>query len=104
MKYLISFLGLIIIIGVWSDRNWDDPDAAFNALDARVHPSSINIEWRLEKDINAACERASRDFGNDGFNGQDIQGCAFWWGERCVIITKPQPTMHTLGHEISAHG
>ena len=81
-------------------ESWDDPTKPFDATQPRVFNGSINIEWRLADNVNEACEKASKSFGNNGFAGQKMQGCAFWWGEKCVIITKKKPTMHTVGHEM----
>lgn len=81
-------------------ESWDDPTKPFDATTGRIHNGPISIEWRLADNINKACDTASKQFGNAGFAGQNLQGCAFWWGSTCVIITKKKPTMHTVGHEM----
>lgn len=103
MKTLIASIITLSFVGCTAAQNWeawDDPTKPFDAEKGRIYNGSINIEWRLADDVNKSCEKASRQFGNNGFGGQNMQGCAFWWGEKCVIITKKKPTMHTLGHEI----
>lgn len=80
-------------------ESWDNPTKPFDATKDRI-ADKVEIEWRLADNINAACELASKEFGNNGFGGQKMQGCAFWWGSKCVIITKKKPTMHTVGHEM----
>lgn len=81
-------------------EQWDHPTKSFDAAAPRVHSEEIIIRWRVADNVSAACDQASKDFGNEGFGNQQMQGCAFWWGPTCVIITKKKPTMHTVGHEI----
>jgi hypothetical protein len=103
MKLLIAtVISLSISTGAVAQnwKSWDNPIAPFDATVPRTFTGPISIEWRLADDINKACDSASRRFGNAGFGGQDVQGCAFWWGPTCVIITKKKPTMHTVGHEM----
>jgi hypothetical protein len=81
-------------------RSWDNPIAPFDAASSRVHNGEISIDWRIADNVAETCDRLSKQFGNAGFGGQDIQGCAFWWGPKCIIVTSKKPTMHTVGHEI----
>jgi hypothetical protein len=99
MKTVIALI-LSVAVSISYAYNWDSPTRPFDATTERVHSGPINIEWRLADDVNKACDEFSRQHGNAGFGKQQIQGCAFWWGPTCVIITKKKPTMHTVGHEI----
>ncbi len=88
---------------VWVTRalaSWNDPSVPFDAREKRIYDKPISIEWRLAENINQACEKASKEFGNGGFGGQKMTACAFWWGDRCVIITKKKPNLHDVGHEV----
>ncbi len=87
-----------LVVGAY--ESWDNPTAPFDAQVGRIYDKPIIIEWRLADNIVQACNKASKEFGNSGFGGQQMQACAFWWGDRCVIITKKKPTMHSVGHEI----
>ena len=103
MKSLITSIVALTIASSASAQSWhswDNPVEPFNAAVPRVFDSPIQIEWRIASNINAACEKESRRVGNGGFGGQDMQACSFWYGSKCVIITKKQPTMHTVGHEL----
>jgi hypothetical protein len=99
MKTLIASILALSIVGAHATTGWNDPLKPFDATKSRIHKGPISIEWRLADDINAACDRASKSFGNNGFNHR-IDACAFWWGHKCIIITKKRPTMHDVGHEV----
>lgn len=75
----------------------DDPTAPFDA--SRRSTDKVSVVWRLEKDVQRACEQESRRRGSAGF-GFAVDACSFWYGSECTIITRQQPTMHTLGHEL----
>lgn len=99
----IAVMLVIVITRLEFEENfedWDNPLKPFTAKDERVFDGPIAIEWRTADDVTEACDKASKEFGNNGFAEGQINGCAFHWGEKCVIITKTRPTMHTVGHEI----
>lgn len=88
-------LALLFVSSV-ANANWDDPMRVFDARDNTK--SQVNITWRSVADVQKACEAESRKRGNKGF-GYTVNACTFWEGNNCVIITKYQVNMHTLGHE-----
>lgn len=104
MKTLLTSLICLAVVTNATAQGFvkgDDPLKPFDGTTQRIYEGPISIEWRLAKgNINEACEKASFEFGNKGFKGADMQACAFYWGEKCVIITKEKPTMHSVGHEI----
>lgn len=101
MKSLISSIVALSVASSAFSQSWNDPTIPFDATTSRIHKGPISIEWRIaDGDINAVCEKASKDFGNNGFRGQKLEACAFWWGSKCIIITKKKPTMHDVGHEV----
>jgi hypothetical protein len=99
MKILSAVIFSLLVSNSFA-QNWDNPVQPFDATAPRVHNGPISIEWRVVDNVGKSCDEFSRKHGNAGFANQDIQGCAFWWGPTCVIITKKKPTMHTVGHEI----
>lgn len=101
MKKTLSLLAGILITSVsHSYESWNNPIEPFDATGPRTHNGPISIEWRLSDNIKQDCNKASKSFGNDGFGKKDMDACAFWWGHKCVIITKKKPTMHDVGHEV----
>jgi hypothetical protein len=88
---------LAAAVSTWAQAFNDDPSAPFDAT--RRYADKISVAWRLEKDVQRACEQESRRRGNAGF-GYAVDACSFWFGSECTIITREQPTMHTLGHEL----
>jgi hypothetical protein len=97
---IISMLFLASVSAQSQTHSWNDPRKPFDATTKRVHNGPINIEWRVADNVQLACELASKNFGNDGYKGQKLDACAFWWGAKCVIITSKTPTMGIVGHEI----
>ncbi len=99
MKYFIFSLFFIFSNQAFSS-DWNSPFQPFDATKGRIYKKPISIEWKTADNINKACEEASIKYGNNGFNGDNMDACAFWWGHKCVIITKKQPNMHDVGHEV----
>lgn len=100
MKTLIVTLMLSLVASNVNAYIWDDPNEPFDATKNRIVEGPISIEWRLAKNIKKECDKVSKQLGYGGFGKKDIEACAFWFGKKCLIITKKRPTMHTVGHEI----
>jgi hypothetical protein len=78
----------------------DDPVIPFST--ANMITKQSMIKWTPVDDVKSTCDRESRSRGNSGF-GYTVQACSFWSSSgppTCTIITKRNPTMHTLGHEL----
>jgi hypothetical protein len=75
----------------------DDPATPFDAT--HRFADKVSVAWRLEKDVQRACDQESKRRGSSGF-GYAVDACSFWVGNECTIITRDRPTMHTLGHEL----
>lgn len=101
-KLITALLALAIPVSGFSQdwAEWDNPVKPFDATTKRTFQGKINIDWRLSDNPSSTCDKLSKQFGNAGFAGQELQGCAFWWGETCIIVTAKKPTMHTVGHEV----
>lgn len=75
----------------------DSPTVPFDAT--KNVTETMIITWKPVSNVQAACEAASRANGYTGF-GFAVNACAFWKDNTCTVITKKNPTMHTLGHEV----
>lgn len=98
MKKLITAFAILSLTAAHAAQP-DDPSIPFDAQKGR-YATEMPIEWRLADNVNTACDAESRRVGNGGFKGQNVQACAFWYKNKCTIITKKKPTMHAVGHEI----
>ena len=97
-KALVVALAIQSAVSFGATHNFDDnPSKPFDASsNARTE---MTVKWLAVADVQSACERASRDVGNNGF-GYAVNACSFWKNNTCTIITKDRPSMHTLGHEM----
>jgi hypothetical protein len=80
-------------------NDWDDPYKPFNAR--KNEHKTVSITWLVVDDIRQACHK---EHNRRGFAAMkvypDIDACSFWEDNKCTIITKKNPTMHDVGHEV----
>lgn len=87
---------------------WNDPLKPFDAT-TNIH-DKVEVIWRLSDNVAKDCETEARkrikDFKGYGYKPE---ACAFWSSDKkwvfwttsvCTIITKKNPTMHDIGHEV----
>lgn len=98
MKTLFIFVTAITIFSNAMAKGWDNPTKPFDASKGRF-TNTTTITWILVDNIQEACEKESKKLGNRGFT-QQVTACAFWWNDKCTVITKKNPTMHSVGHEV----
>ena len=75
----------------------DDPRKTYDVTKGTNR--SVQVEWRTVDNPLQVCNRESKNFGNGGF-AYAVQACAFWWDNRCIIITGKKTDHDTIGHEI----
>ena len=78
-----------------------DESATFDAT-KRMTDYAL-IRWRPVKNVNAVCQKQSRERGMGGF-AYKVEACAFWskkpFVNLCTIYTSKRTTMETVGHEV----
>jgi hypothetical protein len=99
MKPLITLIFAAAFATTSVANEWDNPKKPFNAEKNRTS-NTLEIEWRISDNVQQTCNAMSKEYGNGGFNEPKLDACAFWWNDRCIIVTKKRPTMHDVGHEI----
>ena len=77
--------------------SWDDPYKPFNTK-SNSHETMI-ITWKPVANVQAACKAEFKRRNFAAHNGE-MDACSFWEDNKCLIITKRNPTMHDLGHEL----
>ncbi len=103
MRWLLETIFIAYLVFVVGQANAfnNDPNSLFDASHARINKTTIT--WRMEDDIQAACEQESQRRGLGGF-GYGVEACSFWGRtlgiNQCTIITNKQTTMAVVGHEI----
>jgi hypothetical protein len=78
-----------------SDRR--NGDVMFDARSVRAQ--TITVTWKSVPNVQQACEATSKQRGLGGF-GYQVDACAFWHKDHCLIVTGYQTSMHQLGHEL----
>lgn len=82
-------------------QSWDDPYRPFST--GVNFTQSVTVKWQTADNVDLACQqeqykRYGKPFGNSA------NACSFWdktnTGWQCLVITKKNPTMHSLGHEM----
>jgi len=79
-------------------NDWDNPHTPFSTA-SNSHETMI-ITWRTVDNVQESCTREfkRRNFAMS-YSGP-IAACSFWEDNKCVMITKKNPTMHDVGHEM----
>jgi len=60
---------------------------------------TIELTWLVVDNVTAACAAESKKRLGKSF-GYAVEGCSFWDGPKCTIITARKTTVHTIGHEL----
>ncbi len=76
---------------------WNDAYAPFDATKNAY--KTVTLNWLITDDVIKTCSEESKKRGISNF-GYNPTACAFWNGNVCTIITKKNPTMHDVGHEV----
>ena len=95
-KALALLLGTVFSMAQASPVS-DDPRKMYDVTKGTNR--SVQVEWRTVDNPLQVCNRESKNFGNGGF-AYAVQACAFWWDNRCIIITGKKTDHDTIGHEI----
>jgi hypothetical protein len=98
-----KLLALILFLPLTATAQWQFDNSGgriFDMRDNKRKTISITIESVDPKDIKAACNKKSLEFGYGGFNNVVPMACAFWRGKSCHIIMPHKIDMRTVGHEI----
>lgn len=76
----------------------DDPQENFDASSVRYE--TMTVQWKRVSNENLKHE-CSNEYVKRGYEPlqNNVNGCTFWDGTECLIITGTLTTMHTIGHE-----
>ena len=88
---------LLLSASVIHASDWRNPEAPFDA--GKNNAVTKQLSWHISKDIQKTCEQehVKRGFAKPTWR---VDACSFWKGDTCDIFTKPNPTMHDIGHEL----
>jgi hypothetical protein len=94
-----SVLALLLLPLVCMAQDWRDGEAKFSTKNNRKE--TLVVSWMVvpAAQVQATCEAVSMKSGLGGF-GFAVDACSFWHGDKCLIITGKQTTMHEIGHEL----
>jgi hypothetical protein len=74
-----------------------NPEETFDAR--KNEYKTIELTWLVVDNVTAACSAESKKRLGKSF-GYAVDGCSFWEGPKCTIITGRSTTVHTIGHEL----
>ncbi len=97
-----ALVALLIIPFTAYAQQWDFDNSGSRIFDMRKNEQkkiTIIIESVDPKDMQAACNKKSKQLGNGGFN-TPMLACSFWEGKNCHIIMPHKVDMRTVGHEV----
>ena len=101
MGKIYLFMGTLLIplcsFGQWKFNN--DGSRIFDMKKNKEDSVKITIQYVDKKNVKNACDRKSRELGNNGFT-EEPMACTFWWGSKCHIIVARHVDMRTIGHEV----
>jgi hypothetical protein len=76
---------------------YENPHESFPT--SKNFTNKTTVTWESVNNVQAACEKTSRERGFGGFNIA-VEACSFWDSSNCHVITAKSVNFHTLGHEI----
>jgi hypothetical protein len=98
MEKIILVLGLLVSMEVFGGYH-EDPNAPVDMNNNLTNKTFITIQ--TSKNIQADCERESKNRGFGGF-GFPLQACSFWDPKFtvCTIVISETTNHAQLGHEL----
>lgn len=97
MKTKFFICSLICVVNSAFANIDDNP---YSQFDTKNNVTSVStIRWMTVDNVQAACEKESRNRGLGGF-GYTVLACSFFSADQCTIITGKKTSMHQLGHEV----
>jgi hypothetical protein len=92
-----TLLAILLLSASVTHADWRNPEAPFDAT--KNDTVTKQLSWHISKDIQKTCEQehVKRGFAKPTWR---LDACSFWKGNTCDIFTKPNPTMHDIGHEL----
>jgi hypothetical protein len=97
MKTVLVIILMFTTTSVFS-QDWTSAEARFDA--SKVMTEKSVVTWKRVPNVQATCERESKNRGLGGFGNLGVQACSFWDKNTCTIITSTRPNLHDLGHEM----
>lgn len=97
-KTLTLFISLCFATSGFAGVEYDESPTVPFSTSANMH-KTVSVTWLTSPNPQATCNAEAKKRGYKDF-GFSVLGCAFWTGASCTIVTKTNPNMHTLGHEI----
>lgn len=94
MKSVLFFL---LLISQAASAAWDNAEKPFNATKNEF--KSVKLTWVYVEDVQKACKD---EFKKNGLVKLTyaVDACSIWQGNNCLIITKRNPTIGDVGHEV----
>ena len=77
---------------------WDNPTAKFDATKRNFNV--VQVEWRAVDDVRDYCSKLNVSRGYPPITNTNIKACGTQDGNKCLIVTAKQASMHNLGHEL----
>ena len=77
---------------------WDNPTAKFDAT-KRNH-NVVQVEWRAVDNVLEYCNKLNVARGYPPMGNVNLKACGTQDGNKCLIVTPKQASMHNLGHEL----
>lgn len=100
MKKLLALLMLSFSVIAGEEYGTYD-DSPYKKFDARKNNySSMTITWRTSSNVSKECTLLMTITNKQKPKITNFDGCAYWNGDKCIIITDKKTSLHTLGHEI----
>jgi hypothetical protein len=92
-----SLMAILLLSASVTHADWQDPESPFDA--GKNDAVTKQLSWHISKDIQKTCEQehVKRGFAKPTWR---VDACSFWKGDTCDIFTKPNPTLHDIGHEL----
>lgn len=94
MRFALFFL---LLISQAVSAAWDDAEKPFNATKNEF--KSVKITWIYAEDVQKACKDEFKKMGLEKIT-YTVDACSIWQGNTCLIITKRNPTIGDVGHEV----
>lgn len=76
---------------------WDNAETPFDAT--KNKHKTVSITWIYTDNVQKACNNENKRRGIAPFT-YAIDACSSWEGATCTIITKRNPTIGDVGHEV----
>jgi hypothetical protein len=90
---------LLLLVSGYAHADWRNGDDPFDA--SKVRGDTMVVKWVRVDNIQATCDRISRQRGMGGFP-YAVDACTFWedHSNTCVMYTPRTTTQHIIGHEM----